>query len=158
MKTDNGGRAVRAARGVALAVLALAVLLALPTSAWAADPDLRESGTVAIEQYQIAFIGSGNLGGGTLTYQGKSYPFTVGGLGIGGFGASKINATGTVYNLDDLADFEGAYGQARTGLTVGEGSGTFWLQNTKGVYMKLDAKREGLALSLGADGVIIDFD
>ena len=45
--------------------------------------ELKKSGTVEIEQTQIAFIGSGNLGGGKLYFEGKTYNFTVGGLGIG---------------------------------------------------------------------------
>jgi len=45
-----------------------------------------KAGTVEIEQVQIAFIGSGNIGGGTLQFQGGSYSFSVGGLGVGGFG------------------------------------------------------------------------
>ena len=62
------------------------------------------SGTVNIEQVQVAFIGSGNVGGGTLHYRGKSYRFTVGGLGIGGFGFSKMEAYGEVYNLKELRE------------------------------------------------------
>ncbi|HEY4167567.1 MAG TPA: hypothetical protein VGM96_12360, partial [Reyranella sp.] len=67
-----------------------------------------KTGTVDIEQVQVAFIGSGNLGGGTLQFQGKSYRFTVGGLGIGGFGVSKMQATGDVYNMKELRQFPGA--------------------------------------------------
>ena len=74
-----------------------------------------KSGTIKIEQVQLAFIGSGNLGGGTLHYGGKNYAFTVGGLGIGGFGASTIKAEGEVYNLASLGQFPGAYVQARYG-------------------------------------------
>ena len=32
-----------------------------------------------------------------------------------------------------------------------------WLQNPNGVYLRLKAKRRGLALSLGADGMLIKF-
>jgi hypothetical protein len=118
-----------------------------------------KSGTITIEQVQIAFIGSGNLGGGTLNFRGKTYPFTIGGLGVGGFGASKIEATGTVFDLKSLKDFEGLYGQARYGFAAGEKSaGELWLQNDKGVGLSLKAKRTGLALSLGADGIYIEFD
>lgn len=117
-----------------------------------------KAGTVEIEQVQVAFIGSGNLGGGTLQYQGKSYRFTVGGLGIGGFGISKMQATGDVYNMTELRQFAGAYGQARYGIAAGDKStGELWLQNTNGVLLSLKARRTGLALSLGADAVIIDF-
>jgi hypothetical protein len=135
----------------------IAIFLASP-AAIPAD-DLKPSGTVTIEQTQIAFIGSGNLGGGTLSYGGKQYHFTVGGLGIGGIGISTIQAQGTVYNLNDLADFPGAYVQGRYGMAIGDtGGGGFWLKNSQGVVLKLSAKREGLALSLGGDAVYINLD
>jgi hypothetical protein len=137
---------------VGLATWCLAVS---PTSA----EDLKKSGTVTVEQVQIAFIGSGNLGGGKLQFDGKTYDFTIGGLGIGGIGVSKIKATGTVYNLNDRSDFAGTYGQARYGVAIGSAStGELWLENTKGVVLKLKADRQGLALSLGADAVRIKFD
>jgi hypothetical protein len=118
-----------------------------------------KSGTVHIEQVQIAFIGSGNLGGGTLTYEGRGHEFTIGGLGVGGIGVSKIEATGTVYNLFHVEDFSGAYVQARYGLAIGTlSTGELWLQNTKGVGLALKAERTGLALSLGGDAVYIDLD
>ncbi len=117
-----------------------------------------KSGTVEIEQVQVAFIGSGNLGGGTLHFQGKSYRFTVGGLGVGGFGVSKMQATGDVYNLKELRQFPGAYAQARYGAVAGNKStGELWLENTNGVILSLRARRTGLAVSLGGDAVIIDF-
>jgi len=132
-----------------------ALLLARPLAAETFTP----SGKVTISQTQIAFIGSGNLGGGKLSFSGKSYPFTIGGLGIGGFGYSKIEAQGTVYNLKKLGDFAGAYVQGRYGIAVGDRStGELWLSNTNGVAMSLKAKREGLALSLGGDAIYIDLD
>ena len=117
-----------------------------------------KTGTVEIEQVQVAFIGSGNLGGGTLQFQGRSHRFTVGGLGVGGFGVSKMQATGDVYNMKELRQFPGAYGQARYGFAAADKSaGELWLENTRGVLLSLKARRTGLALSLGADAVIIDF-
>lgn len=132
------------------------------TGAWLALPARAQEkvkvGTVEIEQVQVAFIGSGNLGGGTLQFQGKSYRFSIGGLGIGGFGVSKMQATGDVYNMKELRQFPGAYGQARYGFAAGDKSGgELWLQNTNGVLLSLRARRTGLALSLGADAVMIDF-
>lgn len=126
--------------------------------AFAAD-DLVKSGTVTIEQVQIAFIGSGNLGGGTLFFGGNKYDFSVGGLGVGGIGVSRMTATGTVYNLRNVGDFAGTYVQARYGLAVGDlSTGELFLQNTKGVALRLKADRTGLALSLGGDAVYIGFD
>ena len=135
-----------------------ALALLLPGRGHAAE-DLKQSGTVTIEQYQVAFIGSGNLGGGTLQFGDRAYDFTIGGLGVGGFGVSKITATGEVYNLTDLANFPGAYVQGRYGLAVADVSaGELWLENTGGVVLHLAADRVGLALSLGGDAVYIDLD
>jgi hypothetical protein len=123
------------------------------------DRPTQPTGTLTIEQYQVAFIGSGNLGGGMLYLNGRRYPFNVGGLGIGGFGISKITATGEVFNLTDPRYFPGAYVQARYGAVVGDlSTGELWLKNANGVVLKLKAEREGLALSLGGDAVYIDFD
>jgi len=142
-------------RGFLARIVAVpAVLFATPAFA-----DSVPSGTVSITQTQIAFIGSGNLGGGVLNYGGKSYPFTIGGLGIGGFGISKIEAQGKVYDLKKLNDFAGAYVQGRYGAVIGSKStGELWLTNASGVSLSLIAKRQGLALSLGGDAIYIDFD
>ena len=109
-----------------------------------------------MQQVQAAFIGSGNTGDGTLRFRGRSYAFTVSGLGIGGIGVSTIDATGEVYDLKTVEDFEGAYAQGRYGFAIGEESaGDLWLKNDKGVVMHLKAKRTGLMLSLGGDAVVV---
>lgn len=116
-----------------------------------------QAGTVEIEQVQVAFLGSGNLGGGTLHFQGKSYRFSVGGLGVGGIGVSKMKATGVVYDMATIGQFAGVYGQARMGAVAADMStGGLWLQNPNGVVLSLSARRKGLALSTGADAVVID--
>jgi len=92
------------------------------------------SGYVEMTQVQAAYIGSGNAGNGTLRYRGHTYHFTVGGLGVGGIGISKIEARGEVYGLERLRDFPGAYIQGRYGLAVGTTStGDLWLKNGNGV-------------------------
>jgi len=133
------------------------MLLGSPMAAFAQSaPAAAPSASVYIHQVQIAFIGSGEMGGGTLYFQGRSYPFKLGGLGIGGIGISTIDADGWVYNLYRLQDFNGVYGQARTGWAVGQhGGGEMWLQNSNGVILRLKARREGLSLSLGADGMVV---
>ena len=113
-------------------------------------------GFVEMHEVQAAYIGSGSGGGGVLSFRGGQYPFNVGGVGVGGFGLSTIEATGEVYNLRDLGQFPGTYGQARYGFAIGTASaGDLWLQNEAGVIMHLKAKRTGLMLSLGGDAVVI---
>jgi hypothetical protein len=117
---------------------------------------LTPDGTVEMKQVQVAYIGSGGGGSGTLFYRGRAYPFTVGGLGIGGIGASSLEANGEVYKLQDVAQFAGAYGEARYGFAFGtKSAGDLWLQNNAGVVMHLHAKREGLMLSLGGSAVVV---
>jgi hypothetical protein len=102
---------------------------------------LSESGTIEIKQYSVAYIGSGTLGTGTLTYLGQEHPFQIGGLGVGGIGVSSIDAHGSVYNLPDLESFTGAYGNARLGYTAadkGKGKGRLWLKNPRRGHQALD--------------------
>lgn len=140
------------------AIVGLSVLGSGVAFPYAAIANPVKTGTVDIEQVQIAFLASGHLGGGTLHFGGKAYAFSIGGLGIGGIGISKMQAYGDVYNLTTLAHFPGAYGQTRTGFAVGDqGSGQLSLQNEHNVIMHLRSRREGLALSLGADAVFVNF-
>lgn len=140
-------------------ILLAAATMALPVGVFPAaakDP----SGTLTITQVQIAFLVSGNVGGGTLKFQGREYDFSIGGLGYGGIGASKIEASGTVYNLDRIEDFEGPYVQGRIGAVAGTDQigGDFWLYNTNGVEIRLTSRRQGYALSAGGDAVFIKLD
>jgi hypothetical protein len=113
-------------------------------------------GSVEMREVQVAYIGSGSSGGGTLYYRGRRYPFSISGLGVGGVGASTIDADGEVYNLHDVVAFGGTYGQARYGFALGNASGgDLWMQNEQGVIMHLKAKRSGLMLSLGGDAMLI---
>ncbi len=113
-------------------------------------------GRVSIDQTHLAFIGSTAVGGGTLFYRGRSYPFTINGLGVGGIGASKVKATGDVYQLTRVSDLAGVYGQVRLGWALADqGHGRLWLQNDKGVVLRLRTEREGLMLAAGADAVRI---
>jgi hypothetical protein len=144
----------RLAHGLAAGLMIVCVFSA-GGSAQSARPS-HPSASVSIHQVQVAFIGSGAVGGGTLYFRGRSYPFKLGGLGIGGIGISTLDASGSVYNLRRLEDFNGVYGQARTGWAAGEkGGGQMWLQNSNGVSLHLRAKRQGLSLSLGADGMAV---
>ncbi len=117
---------------------------------------LTPDGTVDMQEVQVAYLASGGGGSGTLFYRGGAYPFTIGGLGVGGIGASTISAAGEVYKLNTLAQFPGAYVQGRYGFALGNLSGgDLWLQNDAGVILHLKAKREGLMLSLGGDAIAI---
>lgn len=112
-------------------------------------------GTVDMNEVQAAYLGSGSTGSGTLYFNGRSYSFKVGGLGVGGIGVSTVDAKGEVYGLEDVKQFPGDYAEGRYGFAFGtQSAGDLWLKNTStGVILHLKAKREGLMLSLGASAV-----
>ncbi len=114
------------------------------------------SGTIEISSTQIAFIGSAQSGTGTPEFEGLEHDFKIGGLGVGGIGIHTVNAVGVVYNLEKLSDFNGTYGQARMGLTVGKGKSSIVLSNNSNdVYIELKSSNKGVALAAGVDGMKI---
>ena len=144
------------ARIAAMALLLLGSCSASVKVGPQAIAGLTPDGTIDMQEVQVASLASGGGGHGTLFYQGSAYPFTIGGLGVGGIGASTISAAGEVYKLNSLVQFPGAYAQGRYGFALGNRSGgDLWLQNEAGVILHLKAKREGLMLSLGGDAIVI---
>ncbi len=116
-------------------------------------------GTVVINEYELAYIFNGQLGGGKLYFQKGEHDFKMGGLGIGGIGVSHLTATGEVYNLTDVSQFPGTYGQASVGYSVtDQGKGHLWLQNQNGVVLHLTTTQQGLGLTAGVDGIVINMD
>jgi len=132
---------------MAVAVLGLALSVAQAQAEDTPDATLKLSGgSVA------AGIGF-SWGGGTLTYKGKDYPVSVKGLSVGDVGASKIEASGDVYNLKSLADFDGNYTGATAGATVAGGASATAMKNQNGVTVNLVSTTQGLKWSLAAGGV-----
>jgi hypothetical protein len=114
------------------------------------------NGFIEMKEVQAAYIGSGTGGTGTLYFNGNQYNFDVGGAGVGGIGLSTVDASGDVFNLTDVSQFPGTYGQARYGFAIGtESAGDLWLQNEQGVILHLKARRTGLMLTLGGDAMVI---
>ena len=92
-------------------------------------------------------------GGGTLTYKGKDYPVSVNGLSVGKVGITSMEASGKVYNLKDLKNFNGNYTSAGAGLTVAGGGSAVAMKNQSGVRVELGTTTRGLDLTIAASGV-----
>ena len=119
----------------------------------------KPSATIVIDETQIMWIVGGDIGGGTLHFQGKSYKFKTDGLKLGGFGVNKVKLTGDVYDLKNVADFAGIYGVAEAGATLGNASkGDFVMKNDKGVTLHLKSAAQGIALDLGVEGLKITME
>jgi hypothetical protein len=144
---------MRTARVLASA-FATSILLATSSIAFAADAK-KPDGTVTIDETQVAVIVGGSWGGGKLSYGGKDYDFKINGLTAGAnVGASKMSATGEVYDLKDVAKFPGTYTKFDASATLAGGVGALYLKNENGVVMKLTSRTQGLQLNIGsANGV-----
>jgi len=125
----------------------------------AADAPKKPSGTVSINETQFALIVGGSTGGGVLTYQGKKYPFKIGGVSLGAnVGVSKLAASGEVYDLTNISKFPGTFTKLESSITLGGGVGGTVLKNENGVIMRLTSTSEGLQLNLSASGVTVKLD
>jgi hypothetical protein len=113
------------------------------------------SGTIHFEEWQVMAMLAGNWGHGTLGFNGKTYKFKVTGMGAGGYGVDKLSATGEVYRLKDIANFPGKYSELRGGIVLGKGVGGLYIRNDNGVVIKLKTHAEGVALSVGVQGLTI---
>ena len=59
-----------------------------------------DSGSISFRILKAGFVVGGSGGSGTLTFHGKSYPISIGGLSYGfTFGASETRFHGTVSNI-----------------------------------------------------------
>ena len=113
----------------------------------------RPDATLRLEQKSIA-VGIGySWGGGTLSFRGKRYPFKIEGLSVNAVGASRSDATGYVYNLKNLSDFEGTYTAISAGGAVGAGKGIATMKNANGVRITLHSTSQGVELVAAPEGV-----
>jgi len=92
-------------------------------------------------------------GKGTLTYKGKDYPISVNGLSLGKVGITGASASGEVYNLKKLKDFDGNYTAAGAGMTVVGGRSAVTMSNQNGVRVRLISTTRGVDVTLGGGGV-----
>lgn len=142
-----------------LLLLLVTILCVLAFGVRAADAPKKISGTVSINETQFALIIGGTTGKGQLVFEGNKYPFKLSGISLGAnIGASKLAATGEVYDLNDISKFPGTYTKLEGSLTLGGGIGGTILRNENGVIMRLRSTSEGLQLNLSASGVEVRFE
>ena len=137
-------------RKVAMAVTMVAVL-ALVSAARAEDE--KPDATIQLKAGSVAAGVGVSWGSGTLTYKHKSHAISVNGLSVGEVGMTKITASGKVYNLKKLEDFDGNYTAVGAGATVAGGVSAFTAQNQNGVKVTLVSTTKGVKFTLGTAGI-----
>ena len=129
----------------------IAVAAASVSSAASAD-----SGTVRISVLKGGWVIGASGGDGTLTFKGRRYPLSIGGLSYGFvFGASQTHLTGRVTNIRSASDIAGVYGAAGAGAVVGGGARAIVMRNEKGAILELSGLQRGLMVNADLSGMAI---
>src|SRR4051794_30874734 len=114
------------------------------------------SGSVRLRIFKAGFVLGGSAGEGTLVFQGRRYPLSIGGLSYGfTFGASETRFRGTVRNIRRPSDVSGVYAQGGAGASVGVGAQVIVLANQKGAVLELAGGQNGLIVSLDLSGLAL---
>ncbi|GEO40061.1 hypothetical protein GGE65_004411 [Skermanella aerolata] len=101
-----------------------------------------------------AAVGVGyTWGSGTLHFKGKDYPFSASGLTLADIGGGSNVVRADVYKLSNVDDFAGNYSAASSGAALVGGGGIGYLENSKGVIVKVTSSTKGARLNLGVGGV-----
>ena len=134
---------------VSVALAAMVALLAGPALADDKKPDA----TLRLSEGTVAAGIGWTWGHGELNYRGKTHKFKVDGLSVAEVGVTKAEATGTVYNLKSIDDFEGVYAAAAAEGTAGKGAGVSSLRNAKGVVINLKSETKGANIKVAGEGL-----
>jgi hypothetical protein len=139
---------IRALKFGAVIIAATIMLLGVPTQSRA-----QTTGAVHIKIAKVGFIVGVGGGGGTLTYHGRTYRLSVGGVSLGTIGIAGANLVGTAYHLHNAADIAGTYVATSASVAVVGGGKVATLQNEKGVILHVHGVQLGVEASLSVSGM-----
>lgn len=110
------------------------------------------SATLEVASEEMRLIMGGTAGKGVLHFNGTDYPFTYksASAGVGAKMVKEMSATGEVFGLKQIEDFEGQYAAASSAAMAGASDFAVTYRNDKGVVVKLKGSVEGVGLSMGA--------
>ncbi len=135
-------------------LLAFAALLAPGLSADDKTPDA----TIRLSEGTVAAGIGWSWGKGTLHYMGKTYPVKVSGITVAEVGITQAEASGSVYNLKSIEDFNGVFAAAGAEGTAGKGAGVSSLRNPKGVVINLKSETKGANIKIAAEGLKLEIE
>lgn len=133
-------------------------LVALPALVVAAAPNAAyaDNGTIRISVVKGGWFIGASGGSGTLSFRGKRYRLSIGGLSGGlVFGASVTELRGRVSRIRRPSDVAGVYGAVGAGAVVGYGARAIVLQNEKGAVLTLSGQQVGLMGNADLSGLAI---
>ena len=127
----------------------------LATGAFVA-PAEAASGSISLHIASAGFIFGVTGGSGTLTFRGRQYPLSIGGISAGALvGVSATDLVGTASNLHAPGDIAGIYSAVGAGLSIAGGRSTAQLVNANGVRLRLHGRQIGFSFSIDLSGMSI---
>jgi hypothetical protein len=139
----------RAAKFCAAITVAAIILTGATSQSYA------ETGSVRLKITKVGFIVGVGGGSGTLTFKGKHYRLSIGGVSAGTIGVAGMDLVGTASNLRTAADIVGTYSALSAGIAVAGGAKVATLQNSNGVVLQLQGRQVGFSASLSVSGLTI---
>jgi len=134
---------------------ALVGLIALAGAGFASAAHA-DGGSISFKVIKAGWVIGGSAGSGTLTFQGRRYPISIGGLSYGFvFGGSETFFHGTVSHINRPSDVSGVYGAAGAGAAIGRGARAIVLTNQKGAVLSLTGQQRGLMINADLSGLAI---
>ena len=112
-----------------------------------------EDGTLELKGGSVAAGVGFSWESGTLTYKGKRYPIVAKGVDVGDVGITNVTASGKVYNLQKLEDFDGNYTGLVAEAAAAGGESAVTMQNQNAVKIDLISTTQGVKLALAVEGV-----
>jgi len=115
-----------------------------------------DTGGVTLVVFKGGWIICGSAGHGTLSFHGRHYPLSVGGIDYGlVFGGSRTVLQGRVRNIQRPSDVAGVYAAAGAGLAIIGGVRAIVLTNQKGAVLELSGRQVGLMANADLSGLAI---
>ena len=134
------------------AVIALAALAGVSVATTASA----DSGSIRFSVLKAGIVVGGSGGSGSMTFKGRTYPISIGGLSYGfTFGASQTDFRGRVSNILRPQDVAGVYAAAAAGAAVGRGAQAIVLTNQNGAVLTLTGRQAGLIVSADLNGMAV---
>jgi hypothetical protein len=127
----------------------------LATAAFVA-PAEAATGSVSLHIASAGFIFGVSGGSGSLTFRGRQYPLSIGGIRAGALiGVSAADLVGTASNLHSPGDIAGIYSAIGAGLSIAGGRTSAQLSNANGVVLRLHGRQVGFSFSIDLAGMSI---
>lgn len=147
---------MRISRSFGSILRSTAVALVALVGAGVSSAAYADCGGIHLTVLKGGWIIGGSAGTGSLTFHGRTYPLSIGGLDFGlVFGGSETRLSGTVCNIRRPGDVAGVYAAGGAGAAIVAGARAIVLTNPNGAVLRMTGRQIGLMANLDLSGMAI---